>query len=604
MATPTLTLINDGGLTDGVITDADTNTGWTNLTTADTDIKVEGVASMSGITRSDGEDSFYTDPGGAPVTAVGKILRGWVNTTNLPYMGIESVNPYDLWVSDGTTQSNSLALFGSDTYPGGWFYYWQDMDDFTGPALANIEEWGIEAGHANNAKNAINMWMDVMRYMDGYTITGGTGGDKVAIFDLGVADKVGAYGIVRDQFGVYFATGTVQIGNGATTTYFTIDGDVLVFLDTPGALSITAGLYNLNAQGTGCDCLIQNSVLRANGITDNTRFVLDFSDTDATVSILENSITRASTIDFAVGQTNTSNIFDDCGQITPAGADISGSTVKNYEGTAGTAAVVYNIASDPDGEFDFMTFTKGTAATHAIEFGSTTPSTITLRGCDFNGYNAGIAQNDSTFLLSGVGDRVINLVNCTGNFTYRTTVGITVTIVIDPVDLDVTVTDINTQAAVVGARVLIIPADGTNFKYLDAITSITRSGSTAEVTHTAHGLTPGDSVLIEGADQEEYNGAFVTAYSVTLGSNGYEITVAGTPTTPATGTILGTQVLISDTTDVNGKITDNRSYSVDQIIAGRVRRATNGTLYKTSPINATVNAIAGLALSVQMIPDE
>ena len=340
MAAPTnVTLLNAGGLTDGVIDNADTSTGWSTLTTPDSDVKVQGTNSASGIFRSDGTDGYF-DAGGAPVTAVGKVLRGWINTTNLPYMGTEAADPYKLWCYDGTTQSNGIALFGSDTYPGGWFYFWQDMDDFTGVTLANVDRWGVEAGHTSNAKNATNTWMDVLRYCDGYSFTGGTSGDKVELANIYAYDSGNtyAYGILQEFAGAFFCTGEIQIGSGATTTYFEMDGEILIFRDMPGSLTITAGLYTLSAVGTGCDCLIKNSLIRAEGTGATVKPVLDFSDTDATIEFTGNLVVRASTITFASGQTATGNTYDDCGQITHAAADMSDSVVKNYEGTADTAA--------------------------------------------------------------------------------------------------------------------------------------------------------------------------------------------------------------------------------------------------------------------------
>lgn len=65
-------------------------------------------------------------------------------------------------------------------------------------------------------------------------------------------------------------------------------------------------------------------------------------------------------------------------------------------------------------------------------------------------------------------------------------------------------------------------------------TSITRSGSTATLTFTAHTFSAGDVVAISGAEQSEYNGEFVIS-NITADTFGF--TVTGEPTTPATGTI-------------------------------------------------------------------
>jgi len=599
MATPTIVLLNAGGLTDGVLTDADTNTGWTDLTTADTDIKVEGTASMSGIFRTDGEQGYY-DSGTAPVTAAGKILRGWINTNNLPYMNLEATDPYKLLAFDGTT-TELKALFGSDTYPGGWFYFWQGMDDFTTLTLANVRRWGFESGHATNGKNVVNTWADVMRYMDGYYLTGGTSGDKITFLTTAASDKTSAYGIVQNSFGVYFCTGTIQIGNGATTTWFESDGDVVVFLDTPGGLSIPAGLYEINAQGSGCNCVIINSVLRANGTGTTTRFVLDFSDTNVTLNFSGNLVNRASTVTFASGQTAQNNTFDDCGQITHAGADMDGCIVKNYEGTAGTAALIYNVAADPDGEMDNMSFIKGTAATHAIEFGTSTPSSITLRGIDFSGYNATTGQNDSALYISdsNTGNSyTINLIGCSGNISYRTA-GASVTLVQDPVTVLVNTINANTGADIQSARVLLEVASGAGgWPYLASV-SVSVTATTATVTHTAHGLSSNDKVRIRGLNQAGYNG--VKTITVT-GANTYTYTVVNDGA--ATGSPTSTFVVLEGTTDVNGEISASYTFAAATPVVGKARLNSGaGPYYITANISATVSNTAGLSYVASMVPD-
>lgn len=67
-----------------------------------------------------------------------------------------------------------------------------------------------------------------------------------------------------------------------------------------------------------------------------------------------------------------------------------------------------------------------------------------------------------------------------------------------------------------------------------AVTSITRSGSLATVNLASHGYVQGNAVRISGADQAEYNGDFLIRSST---GGTFTISVAGSPATPATGTI-------------------------------------------------------------------
>lgn len=66
------------------------------------------------------------------------------------------------------------------------------------------------------------------------------------------------------------------------------------------------------------------------------------------------------------------------------------------------------------------------------------------------------------------------------------------------------------------------------------VATITRSGQTATATSTAHGYRENQVLSQSGAEQAEYNGEF-KIFNVT--ADQYDFTVAGTPATPATGTI-------------------------------------------------------------------
>lgn len=68
-----------------------------------------------------------------------------------------------------------------------------------------------------------------------------------------------------------------------------------------------------------------------------------------------------------------------------------------------------------------------------------------------------------------------------------------------------------------------------------AVTGITRTGTVATVTQTAHGFAVGDEAYVSGAAQEDYNG-LQTVQTVPT-ANTFTFTVSTTAITPATGTI-------------------------------------------------------------------
>lgn len=113
------------------------------------------------------------------------------------------------------------------------------------------------------------------------------------------------------------------------------------------------------------------------------------------------------------------------------------------------------------------------------------------------------------------------------------------------------------------------------------VSSITRSGTTATVTATGHGFTTGQKVVISGATQSAYNGAFTVTVT---GVNAFTYTVSGDPVTPATGTI---NAVIGDTTDL---IT---FANVEQVSS-----ATNVEFIYTRPDGGTIRSQADAAVQL------
>lgn len=595
MATTTL------GGTPTTIDDAELTTGWTTFTTQDGDIKKQGTYANSGILRTDLSTGYYdivTDSGSAQ-NMTGRHVRVWIQFTAINKLDTEAGSGMEFFMYDGTNTAYWVA-FGSDTYFGGWknFVLNCDLSPESGSFDKTIvRRWGFRFNRTAAPANVINTYVDYIRYGDGYYATGGTSGDEISLDSIRTVDIASGYGIIDRSEGVYYGYGALTIGNGATTTYFEMLNEVLVFVSA----KVATGLYKIVGAGSGCNINIQNSVMRSSGSTDTTRFIFDMDDTNlATFTMNGSLLMRAGECRFKSGQDVSGNTFVDCGQILAAGADLTGSSVKSYAGAANTSCLIWDVNTDCDGYLDDMSFEKGTNAHHAIEFGTTSPTSLTLRGVSFSGFNASNSQNDSALHVKRTtGTVTISVIGCSGDITYKSE-GATVVISVDPVTLSVHVQDSETGDAIVGARVLVTAGDIGPKPYHASVT-ITRSSSTATVSHTDHGLATNDYVVIAGANQPEYNGVHQITYS---NANAYTYTVSGTPDSPATGTITSTFAPISNTTNSSGNVTDSRSYTSNQDIEGKVRMATSGTLYKTAPISGTIDSSKGLSVVVQLIPDE
>ena len=367
--------------------DGETGVSYTGAITGtyDPDIKQQGTDSVAAILRGNGDTVYGTLTTSISIT--NQHIRCWINNIGTAQIQTKANGGLQLTIGDGTNTA-LWNLLGSDNYAGGWYNAVVDFastpSQGTKPT-GNCDEFGWEWNQTQNPANKTNTWMDYFRYGDGYYATGGTSGDEIGFTEINSVDVTNGYGILLENEGVFFGYGALTVGNGATTTWFEVDGDVLVFSDQE---FVGVGLYKIVTTGSGCTATFNQCVLKSGGSTEATRFDLDFSDTNHTLTFTNNVVSRADTVVFASGQTATGNTFTDCDQITHAGADMDDCTIIGYEGTANTSALIYNVNADPDGEMDGMTFEKGTAATHAIEFGTSVPSSMTLRNCTFTGYNA------------------------------------------------------------------------------------------------------------------------------------------------------------------------------------------------------------------------
>jgi len=125
------------------------------------------------------------------------------------------------------------------------------------------------------------------------------------------------------------------------------------------------------------------------------------------------------------GATMTGCRWIGCDQITANDATLTDSTVEGYEETANTSSLLWETNTDPNGNLDGMTFTMGTTATHAIEFGLNSPTSMTLTDVTFDGYNTTTDnQNDSTIHVKRTSGTVtITIAGSNGtpasNITYR-----------------------------------------------------------------------------------------------------------------------------------------------------------------------------------------
>jgi len=498
-------------------------------------------------------------------------------------------NPYGGWWNIAIDPTHSTDATGGTGSAGAWRYFGSLIGDTT---------LGIRVKISKGNPHAV----DGLLMGRGEIYCTGTGAnftDMAQENDYNdITNGYNRWGLFSDTGGGTFLwKGLMSIGQSGTSTTFSDSNKSIAIDDTAKTY---AAFNKIEIRNASSSITWTNVSFFALGTLSPGQFEMV---ENATVALTSCSFNNMDTFIFDTNATLTSCAWASCGQITHGGADFESCSFSGYEGTAGTALMTYAESVDPDGELDNCAFTKGTATTHAIEFDATnTPTSFTLRGIDFSGYNASNGQNDSTlYFPSTTKSYTVNLVGCSGNISYRVGSGGSVTFVVDPVSLTFHAKDAFDNSDLQNAYVLCEVTSGVNFPYQASI-NITGSGTTATVTHTTHGLSTNDWIIVRGANEDVYNGT----YQITVtGASAYTYTTNETiGTSPATGTITCTFALLSGLTDANGEITDSWEITSDQPFSYSVAKGTSSPYFVRATGTGTLESDVNLTTSVTMIRDQ
>lgn len=450
------------------------------------------------------------------------------------------------------------------------------------PTNHNVLRINVDNSSSGNIRSVENHYIDAMYYGNGRIIGGTTTGDKLFKESNDLDQSSDTYDCCTLEFGgEIFSQTDIELTVTAGNSY----GETLVFRNNAN----TDNNHTLLVSGT-IDFI--NTIIKA-----ETGATIAIDATAATsFDMSGGSIVNGAAIGFKSGQTIDGVVFTGCAEIDTNGATLSNCVINNTtEATTGALLVNTEVEGELCSNLTFNTF-----GTNYAVYVAASVTTFDMDNWVFDDPNN--TSNVAVHWLGTSGTLTINALNGTNLVTAGCTAetGGTVEVVANPVTTEITVKDISTGNPIENARVLVLVADGLNFPFDTTVTG-TSSGTTATITHTAHGYATNDHVQILGANEEEYNGAFQITVT---NANTYTYTMNASSTTPATGTLKATTALINGLTNASGIISDTRSLGSNQLITGRVRKSSATPFYKTSPITGTVDSSNGVKITQQLISDE
>jgi hypothetical protein len=617
MAAPSYTTDLTEFWLEGATTVTAIGTGGASLGNPETDFFIQGTDCISKGAWTNDTKGFIIDALGTTFTVPtdGAVI-GFAVYTAAGSLDTQSNGGFRMIIGSDDGAYDEFYIGGKDTLAyDSWVPYAIDPNTATADVAngGGTERWvGVLAylPTTSGPTKGAPIAMDAIRYGRGridYTVGDGT---TPATFDgaEAVGNVVGTrWGLLELQNGAFQTQGFHSIGTSGTAVDFRDADKVLFWRRLTNNLTddaVSAAFNRVEIINSGSNCDMTNIIWTSLG----TRARGQFIHTAGTCDLVACQFFDWDTFTFIAATVANDCVFTGCRAITAPGSDLSGSSIITPDIAANTSGLIWDVATDPDGLLDNMTFTKtsGTAH-HAIEFGTTIPTAAnyTLRGCafgtDFSNSKPGTTGDETFHFLDTTGTITLNLVGCTGNFGYRTA-GVAVTLVEDPVTTSLTIqTSASPPVAIASARVFIETSDGTGpLPFAEAVT-ITQSSGTATVAHTGHGLSTDHYVVIRGAIPNEYNKVGQITRTT---DDEYTYAVDSGVSSPATGSPVSSAVIISGLSNGSGVASDTRTFSSNQPFKGWARKSSAQPYYQNGAITGIISSTDGFTASIALLSDE
>jgi hypothetical protein len=281
------------------------------------------------------------------------------------------------------------------------------------------------------------------------------------------------WGLIQKVSGGYLWKGLMQFGTASNAVDFR-DSNRIIFLQWCPKVTSNFNTIEIVNASSRVDMtnfqfiqLDTSTASRGRWITTN----------DADVNLESVSYQDMGTFTYDSNTTALNCSWVRCDQIDPGRGDLSFSNVLTSNvtggGSTGGGALLWNDSADPNTYLNDMTFTKGSGSHHAIEFGTSAPTTINLTNMTFTNFSASDQQTTSVLYFPDTGSDTTWTVNHSGSTGtisyYKARSGDTVTIAASA-PVTITVKD-ESQTVISGARVGVYTNDASRTEIINSNTN-------------------------------------------------------------------------------------------------------------------------------------
>lgn len=462
--------------------------GGGRVTASETDDYIQGSNCWSHDPFSSGiEGGAYDTVTGLTITS-GDAVFIWTKCDVAATLATHSAGGVQAIMGNSTTAYDAWYVRGSDDYAyGGWQCIPVDptktASTTVGTPSGTLDHFGVRWNvPSTGASKGYPMKIDAIRHGSNIEITAGDATTPATWDDTATYDSTTTrqWGLCQPTNSGAAIQGDIYWGTATTAVYSRDSNRTIAVVDTEWTDTDFTQIIFAHASN---DVDWDNVGVLALGT--NNRGIIDVT-ADGTIT-WTNSVFQ----DIDVTNLLASSTFDGSKWLSTNEVDAGGASMLGCKILTPTVAVdsyglLWNVATDPDGKLDDMEITMGANAHHAIEFGLTSPTTMTLNDITLTGFGADSSTSSALNFLRTSGTVTVNLSGMTTP-TYSTA-GATIEFVNDTT---VTLTGLETNVEV---RVYDDTGSGVAGTEIDGIENTT--SGTFSFTDT-----PGNDVIITIFDE-------------------------------------------------------------------------------------------------------